>query len=257
MINYLENISKDYNKVEGFYENLPANAKYIFDLFSFWQKEIRIVGGSVRDRLLGEEGRDIDFATSATPEEIIFILNKAIEQNQPITEANHGINHGTIVASFINGDQYEITSLGFSMSAEGNKIITTKDNTWEGDAKRRDFTINAMSIDKNNIVYDYFNGIDDLKEQKVIFISQYWKTKLISEPILIYRFLKLISKFSDPIYDKEIIHYLKENLNLLLKVKIETRNWFGASIGEQKYSNNAYKVLTMIGINPDNFFEEF
>ena len=123
-------------------------------------------------------------------------------------------------------------------------------------------------INENNIPHDtkifyqrieddYFNGIDDLKEQKVIFISQYWKTKLISEPILIYRFLKLISKFSDPIYDKEIIHYLKENLNLLLKVKIETRNWFGASIGEQKYSNNAYKVLTMIGINPDNFFEEF
>lgn len=117
------------------------------------------VGGSVRDYLMDKTIHDIDITTSATPDEIEAIFDKTI----PI-----GRDHGTINVVY-NNEQYEITTF----RAEGdyddhrrpNEVFFVRD-LYE-DVQRRDFTMNAIAMDRDYKVLDYFGGQNDI-EKKII-----------------------------------------------------------------------------------------
>ena len=130
-----------------------------------YQGDIRLVGGCVRDNILRRQTIDIDFATTLLPNQIIDALNIAHIKAIPT-----GIKHGTITA-IVNNTAYEITTLRSDVYCDGRHAEVKFTNNWQQDASRRDFTFNALYCDEKGIVYDYFSGIQDLKNKQLNFIG--------------------------------------------------------------------------------------
>ncbi|QLK53706.1 CCA tRNA nucleotidyltransferase [Ehrlichia ruminantium] len=130
-----------------------------------YQGDIRLVGGCVRDNILKRQTVDIDFATTLLPYQIIEALNIAHIKSIPT-----GIKHGTITA-IVNNTAYEITTLRSDIYCDGRHAEVKFTNNWKQDASRRDFTFNALYCDEKGIVYDYFSGIQDLKNKQLNFIG--------------------------------------------------------------------------------------
>ncbi|MDQ7864060.1 hypothetical protein RCO48_32175 [Peribacillus frigoritolerans] len=120
--------------------------------------EAYFVGGSVRDYILGRPINDVDIASSATPQEIKRIF--------PNT-ADIGIDHGTVLVITDTGT-YEITTFrtesGYSDFRRPDAVKFVRSLT--EDLQRRDFTMNAIAMDKTGKIIDPFNGKRDLAQKK-------------------------------------------------------------------------------------------
>ena len=141
--------------------------KDVIQLCSIFLKksyEIRLVGGCVRDMLLARECKDIDISTTARPDEMI-----ALFKEHQIRYIETGLQHGTLTVHFGNRD-YEITTLRIDVETFGRAARVEFTNDWRLDAERRDLTFNAMSLDIEGSLYDYFGGEDDLAQGKVLSI---------------------------------------------------------------------------------------
>ncbi len=126
---------------------------------------LRIVGGAIRNFLLNKEISDFDLSTTFLPEQTIKIL----EQNN-IKYFSTGIGFGTVVA-VINNKIFEITTTREDIKTDGRHAEVKFTQNFEIDAKRRDFTFNALYLDFHNNLFDYFNGIEDLMKGIVRFIG--------------------------------------------------------------------------------------
>jgi tRNA nucleotidyltransferase (CCA-adding enzyme) len=138
---------------------LFEDAKPIINKIKEHGFEAYFVGGSVRDYLMNKDIHDIDITTSATPEEIESIFPKTV----PI-----GKEHGTINVLF-NNSSYEITTFRteeeYVNHRKPNGVVFVRD-LYE-DVKRRDFTINAIAMDEEYNIIDYFNGKADIKAENI------------------------------------------------------------------------------------------
>ena len=134
---------------------------------------IRFVGGCVRDALLQNKIKDVDLATTERPERIIKLL-----ENAGLKAIPTGIEHGTVTA--ISGTRtYEITTLRRDVKPDGRHSEVDFTDDWEEDAGRRDFTFNTMSVSPDGIIYDYFNGLQDLTNRRIQFVGDAEKLSLI------------------------------------------------------------------------------
>ncbi len=173
--------------------NLPkwlplSDCRKIFSIIENIGGESRLVGGCVRDILLGKNHTDIDIATTALPEQVLNALN-----SNKIKVIPTGLKHGTVTA-IINDKNYEITTLRKDIETDGRHAVVAFTNSWQEDAKRRDFTINSMSMDLTGKLFDYFNGQEDLKTKLVKFVGS--PEKRIEEDYLrILRYFRFISYF--------------------------------------------------------------
>ncbi|MPT24066.1 MAG: CCA tRNA nucleotidyltransferase, partial [Starkeya sp.] len=112
-------------------------------------EEARIVGGAVRDWLIGRGLRaDIDIATTALPEEITRRAHAAWLKPVPT-----GIEHGTITV-IAEGEPYEVTTLREDVETDGRRARVVFGRSWEHDAQRRDFTMNALYLTRTGAVVD-------------------------------------------------------------------------------------------------------
>ncbi|MFE8695685.1 CCA tRNA nucleotidyltransferase [Cytobacillus sp. FJAT-53684] len=121
--------------------------------------EAYFVGGAVRDFLLGREISDVDIATSATPQEIKEIYPKTIDV---------GVEHGTIIVLF-NGMPYEVTTFRSESEYEDFRRPSEVQfiRSLEEDLQRRDFTMNAIAMNKDGLLIDPFNGKQAIREQMI------------------------------------------------------------------------------------------
>lgn len=127
--------------------------------------DAKLAGGCVRDRLLGIRPKDYDLASNATPEEVCLIFEQKGFKTVPT-----GIEHGTITV-VTGGHGIEITSLRHDVSTDGRRATIAFAKSFEEDAARRDFTINAMYEDAEGTIHDYFGGQDDLKSGRLRFVG--------------------------------------------------------------------------------------
>jgi tRNA nucleotidyltransferase (CCA-adding enzyme) len=111
-------------------------------LFKANQYELRVAGGAVRDILLGIIPHDVDFATTATPEQVkdMFIKEKIRMIN------SNGEKHGTITARIDDLENFEITTLRIDVATDGRHAVVEYTQDWQLDANRRDLTINALFL---------------------------------------------------------------------------------------------------------------
>lgn len=145
--------------------------------------EAMLTGGCVRDQLLGLIPKDFDIATTALPEQIMNLFS-----TKPYKAVPTGLDHGTVTVVYAR-KSFEITTLREDVSTDGRHAKVKFGKSFEEDAKRRDFTINALYLDSDDKVHDYVNGQAHLRDKLVVFVGD--PTKRISEDFLrILRFYK-------------------------------------------------------------------
>ena len=127
--------------------------------------DARFVGGCVRDALLQRPIGDIDIATPLFPEEILRRLAAAKIKAVPT-----GIAHGTITA-VTDKRPYEITTLRRDVETFGRHARVAFSADWREDSARRDFTMNALYLGAEGEVFDYHDGVRDLRAGKVRFVG--------------------------------------------------------------------------------------
>lgn len=154
----------------------------------------RLVGGSVRETLLGHKLNDFDIATPFTPEKASFLLQ---DKNYRIIPT--GIKHGTITAIGKN-HHYEITSLRRDIETFGRHAIISYTDSWEEDALRRDFTYNALYCDHDGIIYDYTDGLKDLETKFLRFIGDP-KKRIQEDYLRILRYFRFLSQYDGLIHE--------------------------------------------------------
>jgi tRNA nucleotidyltransferase (CCA-adding enzyme) len=137
---------------------LPSHIQEFGSCFSAKGFECYLVGGAVRTMVAGHKATDWDFATDATPQEVMKLFRRVIPT---------GIKHGTVTVLF-RGEQFEVTTFridsDYSDGRRPDKVIYTGD-IYE-DLSRRDFTINAMAIHiGTGMLIDPHNGKNDIKEK--------------------------------------------------------------------------------------------
>ncbi len=112
------------------------------ELFKANQYEIRVAGGAVRDILMGIVPHDVDFATTATPEQMKDMFTKAKVR---MINSN-GEKHGTITARVDDAENFEVTTLRIDVETDGRHAKVEYTQDWQLDANRRDLTINALFL---------------------------------------------------------------------------------------------------------------
>lgn len=137
--------------------NIPLYVEFVLNRLEENGYEAFIVGGCVRDALLGEEPNDFDVTTNALPEEIEKVFRDK-------TTINVGKQFGTIVVHLNEGDVEVTTYRSEGDYVDGRRPEWIKFlSSIEKDLSRRDFTINAIAYNNRTGFIDPFNGIEDLK----------------------------------------------------------------------------------------------
>ncbi|MDR3514643.1 MAG: CCA tRNA nucleotidyltransferase [Azospirillaceae bacterium] len=161
-------------------------AAALFDALS--GVSLRFVGGCVRDTLLGRPIADFDLATDAVPTRTLALLRRAGFRALPT-----GIAHGTITA-LVDHQPFEITTLRRDVETDGRHAVVRFTDDWREDAARRDFTVNAMSCDRDLVLSDYFDGVADLRAGRIRFVGD--PEQRIREDVLrLLRFFRFHARF--------------------------------------------------------------
>lgn len=138
--------------------NIPEEVKIILSRIKSSGAEAYVVGGCVRDSLLGKEPNDWDVTTSLTPDKVLELFSD-------FNLVEKGIEYGT-VSIFINDVEYEITTFRKEAGSKDcrHPEQVTFSNSIEEDLERRDFTINAMAYNNEVGLVDPYNGFEDLNK---------------------------------------------------------------------------------------------
>ncbi|MFJ7928159.1 CCA tRNA nucleotidyltransferase [Peribacillus sp. NPDC096448] len=173
--------------------------------------EAYFVGGSVRDYILGRPINDVDIATSATPQEIKRIF--------PNT-ADIGIDHGTVLVITDTGT-YEITTFrtesGYSDFRRPDAVKFVRSLT--EDLQRRDFTMNAIAMDRTGKIIDPFNGKRDLAQKRIITVGNPHE-RFHEDALRMMRALRFVSQLDFEL-DQETFDSLKENAQNISEIAVE------------------------------------
>jgi len=151
-------------------------------------EEARVIGGAVRNALLRVPIVDIDIATTALPDEVVRRAKAAGIKSVPT-----GIDHGTVTL-VVDSHPFEVTTLREDTETFGRKAKVAFGRDWVADAHRRDFTINALSVDAGCVVHDYVGGLNDIAAHRVRFIGDP-NQRLAEDYLRILRFFRIHAAF--------------------------------------------------------------
>lgn len=198
--------------------------------------EAYFVGGCVRDLLLHRNVGDIDIATAASPEIVQELFPKVI----PV-----GIEHGTVIVRH-KGESYEITTFrkDGDYSDQRHPDDVTFINNIDDDLKRRDFTINALAMDKQGKIIDLFSGKKDL-DAKIIRSVGNPRERFMEDPLRIIRGLRFASQLGFAI-ETETLRQMKFLINEIETVAIERLTNEFSKIFQGEFVQNSLNYLIQI-----------
>ena len=186
---------------------IPSGANEIIHSLQNNGYEAFLVGGCVRDNILGRPIHDYDITTSATPDEMMEVF-----KDKRIIET--GLQHGTITI-LIDGEGYECTTYridgNYSDSRRPDSVRFTR--SLKEDLKRRDFTINAMAYNDEVGLVDPFNGMEDIKYHKIQCVGKP-EDRFSEDALRILRAIRFASQLSfvlEPNTDY-VLHKMYQNL---------------------------------------------
>lgn len=160
--------------------------------------DLRLVGGCVRDMLIGVIPKDLDLCTDAHPAKVMLV-STAIGLNVYPT----GVEHGTVTVMGEEGEPYEITTLRLDVETDGRHATVAFTNDWEADLARRDLTINAMAMTFDGAIIDPFDGQTDLVDRRVRFVGN--PADRVQEDYLrILRFFRFAARFGGELDDASL-----------------------------------------------------
>lgn len=179
--------------------------------------EARIVGGAVRDALAGRAVADVDLASPLAPEVVMQRLRAAGLKAVPT-----GIAHGTVTAVSRHRG-FEVTTLRRDVETDGRHAVVAFTDDWREDAARRDFTINAMSMDRDGRTHDYFGGIEDLQAGKVRFVGDA-ATRIAEDYLRVLRFFRFHARYGTGAPDAAAVAAIAASVPGLARLSAE-RVW--------------------------------
>ncbi len=149
------------------------------------------VGGCVRDAILGRPVTDVDLSTDALPERVMELAADA-----GLHAVGTGIDHGTVTV-VSEGVPYEITTFRRDVETDGRRAVVAFSDSIEDDARRRDFTMNALYADASGEVLDPLGGLDDLRAGKVRFIEDA-ERRIREDYLRSLRYFRFQAWYGDP-----------------------------------------------------------
>ncbi|MEI3604753.1 CCA tRNA nucleotidyltransferase [Pseudogracilibacillus sp. SE30717A] len=195
--------------------------------------EAYFVGGCVRDSLLQREIKDVDIATSASPEKVQELFEKVI----PV-----GVEHGTVVVRY-KGKSYEVTTFRkegtYSDQRHPDEVIFI--NNIDDDLKRRDFTINSLAMNKEGEIIDLFNGRADI-EQRIIRSVGNPKDRFLEDPLRIIRALRFASQLGFQI-EKNTFLQMRQQQKEIETVAVERLTIEITKLFQGEYVQNGLNYL--------------
>lgn len=174
------------------------------------------VGGCVRDSLIGVTVKDIDIATDAHPERVVELAEKARFHAVPT-----GIEHGTITV-VARGVPHEITTYRHDVETDGRRATVAYATSIDDDARRRDFTMNALYADRDGRVSDPVGGLPDLHARRIRFIEDA-DTRIREDYLRSLRFFRFHAWYGDPSegFDPEAVAAIAGNIDGLASLSRE------------------------------------
>lgn len=174
------------------------NVAVVLDLLNGNGEEARLVGGAVRNVLLGRAAKDHDIATTAEPR---VVMERAAQKGLRVLPT--GLPHGTVTI-LVAGRPFEVTTLREDVKTDGRHATIRFGRDFSRDALRRDFTINALSMGPDGIVHDYAGGIDDLAKGCVRFIGGPG-LRIREDYLRILRFYRFSAEYASDAFDGEAV----------------------------------------------------
>ena len=208
MKKFIKTLNLTINKYfSPFYKN--KNIKILFKNLENGEskdKEVAMfVGGCVRNHIQCKEISDIDIATIFTPEEI-----KKKLQNSNFKVIDTGLDHGSVTV--VSDDiKFEFTTLRKDIKTDGRHAEIETIENWKEDSKRRDFTINAIYLNKKGKIFDPQQGVKDLNNNVVKFIGDP-QTRIEEDFLRIIRFLRFSIQYNSSV-EHSTIQAIKLKLN--------------------------------------------
>jgi tRNA nucleotidyltransferase (CCA-adding enzyme) len=190
---------------------IPEKVNYIIDTLYKHNFEAYIVGGCVRDMVLGKVPEDWDITTSATPYEVKQIFRRTVDT---------GIQHGTVTV-LLDNDHYEVTTYRLDGVYEDNrhpKEVSFTSNLME-DLKRRDFTINAMAYNEKEGFIDLFHGMEDLENRLIRCVGRA-EERFEEDALRIMRAVRFSAQLDFSI-ETDTLEAIKAKKNLLANISAE------------------------------------
>lgn len=149
------------------------------------------VGGAVRNAVFGEPVADVDIATDALPEAVMALAKKAGFRAVPT-----GIEHGTVTV-ICKGEAYEITTFRKDVETDGRRAVVAFSTDILEDARRRDFTFNALYVQADGEVIDPLGGLQDAKARRLRFIENAF-ARIAEDSLRTLRYFRLYAQYCDP-----------------------------------------------------------
>lgn len=159
-------------------------------------EETRIVGGAVRNALIDLPKTDIDLATTATPDVVMRRAKDAGLRCVPT-----GFDHGTVTV-IVAGRPFEVTSLREDVETDGRRAKVRFGRDFDADARRRDFTINSMSLTSDGVLHDPLGGEADLVARRVKFIGDA-DARIAEDYLRVLRFFRFHAAYGEGPLDRE------------------------------------------------------
>ncbi|GAI82762.1 unnamed protein product, partial [marine sediment metagenome] len=211
-------------------KDIDPGALFIIKRLNDSGYEAFVVGGCIRNLIMGEETHDWDITTEATPEDIseVFKDHKVI----PV-----GKKFGTLTV-VINHINYEISTF------KKNKSAPTP-NLFE-DLRHRDFTINALAWKDREGVIDYFNGLEEIKQKIIKGVENPCK-RIEEDPLRMLRAVRLACELDFKI-DKVTLRAIEKNSSLIKKVSPERIRDELTKILLSNYPRRGFKLLYRLGL---------
>jgi poly(A) polymerase len=171
----------------------------LFNALAATGGETRIVGGAVRDTLMGLRPHEIDLTTTALPEAVMEAARKSGLKSVPT-----GIEHGTVTI-VVDGTPFEVTTLREDVETFGRHAKVRFGDDFEKDALRRDFTINALSLSRDGRLHDYTGGLADIEKRHIRFIGDP-ATRIAEDHLRVLRFFRFHAAYGSGPLDPAGLH---------------------------------------------------
>ena len=163
-------------------------AQRLFALAAAAGHEARIVGGAVRDWQAGFDIGDIDMAVAAPIE---AFASRCRDAGLRVIET--GLSHGTVTVA-VDGDAIEVTQTRVDLETDGRHALVGFSDDWQADARRRDFTINALYLDADGRVDDPLGGLADLRNRVLRFAGDAAR-RVEEDALRMLRYCRFLPRF--------------------------------------------------------------
>lgn len=195
---------------------VDPRARVVCDAITGGGHQVFFVGGCVRNALLDVPDSDVDMSTDALPQEVMTLAKDAGLKAIPT-----GIDHGTITV-VVAGAPFEVTTFRRDVATDGRRAVVAFSKDITDDARRRDFTMNALYATPEGRVIDPLGGLPDLRARRIRFIEDP-DARIREDYLRILRFFRFSAYYADPAegYDPDALSAIAQNVDGLTSLSVE------------------------------------